>query len=129
MTIILHGDHGSRIRLLDESEKHERAKLQVVTRFCPAESRYDYVSAPNRQDLLNRFSTKFAVKTPGARKPVMVRGNRSVLDLLWSSAGLTPPPGGLPGETAMNSVYLFDADGFPKRIAIRDVLKENRKEE
>ena len=120
MTVILHGDHGSRLRLLKESEREQWRRLRVTTPDCWYSNRYDYVSAPELQDLLDRFSTILAVKPQAATGPAIVEEKGSVLyflDRLWGNAKV-PEPG-------VNSVYLFNADGTPREIRMLDIWQAN----
>lgn len=114
-TVILHGDHGSRHRMLKESDRLEQAKLQVATPQCPANRRYDYVREPDSRDLLNRFSAMLAIKSPGADSSSVVSERGSLLYFMRRAFGSS-------GENseydALNSVYLFHADGSPQAIPI-----------
>ncbi len=87
--VVIHGDHGSRLRLLDEGERAARMKLIFESPKCPPASLYDYVSPPKLQDLLNRFSTLLAIKPVGATQPSEVTTKGSVLfflrGVLWPS--------------------------------------------
>lgn len=120
MTILVHGDHGSRLRWIKESDRAGHEKLARTTPKCPAVSRYDYVSRPELQDLLNRFSTLLAVKLPGAAEAKIVSEKGSVLYFL---SGLdhqlfaqSPQP-----VAGVNSVYLFDENGLPRDIPLLDI--------
>jgi hypothetical protein len=111
--IIIHGDHGSRLRLLEESERATQARLAVETPDCPAVSRYDYASEPDSLDLRNRFATLLAIKHAGAAAPELVSEKGSVLYFLgrdFLKNGSVAPDKGI------NSVYLFDERGRPKEI-------------
>ena len=118
--VIIHGDHGSRLRLLDEGERAARMKLLFDSPKCPLSSRYDYVSAPKLEDLLNRFSTLLAIKPAGAVQPSEVRSKGSVLfflrGVLWPSQN---------ESQAVNSVYLFDAEGLPRGIPLRQIWQDH----
>lgn len=117
--VVIHGDHGSRLRLLDEGERAARENLLYESHKCPPSNRYDYVSAPKLQDLLNRFSTLLAIKSAGATQPSEVRSRGSVLfflrGLLWPSQS---------ESQAVNRVYLFDAEGLPRGIPLREIWQE-----
>jgi hypothetical protein len=112
-TIIIHGDHGSRIRLLSSSQRNEYARLRGTGSAAPPQSRFDYVEEPRLRDLLDRFSTLLAVKLPASRSPVVVPEMGSVLYFLENLFG---PWGERKTEDDLNAVYLFNADGSPHRI-------------
>ncbi len=111
--VIIHGDHGSRLRLLDVGERAARMKVLFESPRCPVVSRYDYVSAPPLRDLLNRFSTLLAIKLAGASHPSEVSTRGSVLFFL---RGVVWPP--QDANEGINSVYLFDAEGQPREIPL-----------
>ena len=112
-TVIIHGDHGSRLRLLDEGQRAAREKLLFESPKCPIVSRYDYVSDPPLRDLLNRFSTLLAVKVAGASQPSEVSTKGSVMFFL---RGVVWPKQEV--SEGINSVYLFDAEGRPREIPL-----------
>jgi hypothetical protein len=112
-TVIIHGDHGSRLRLLDEGQRAAREKLLFESPKCPIVSRYDYVSDPPLRDLLNRFSTLLAVKVAGASQPSEVSTKGSVMFFL---RGVVWPKQDV--SEGINSVYLFDAEGRPREIPL-----------
>jgi hypothetical protein len=112
-TLILHGDHGSRIRLLDEAQRAAREKLLFKSPKCLVANRYDYVSAPPLRDLLNRFSTLLAIKLAGASQPSEVSTKGSVLFFL---RGIVWPRQA--ASEGINSVYLFDPEGRPREIPL-----------
>jgi hypothetical protein len=114
-TIVIHGDHGSRLRLLKESERKERQKLQSKTPYCSAVNRYDYPGEPELQDLLNRYSTLLAIKPPEARSPEVIADKGSVLYFLRVASGTAVAPS---EYDPLNSVYLFHSDGSPETIPI-----------
>lgn len=119
-TVVIHGDHGSRVRLLDEREKSEWEKLQVTTPDCPDMSRYDYVSAPTLRDLLDRYSTLLAVKQPQAQESQIIEEKGSVSYFLrkeFDTGGETEP--------GLNSVYLFSALGIPQEIPLLELWQES----
>ncbi|MEX2301516.1 MAG: sulfatase-like hydrolase/transferase [Bryobacterales bacterium] len=120
-TVVIHGDHGSRIRLLKEGERQEWEKLRVSTPDCPYVSRYDYVSEPELRDLLDRFSTLFAVKHAQARESQIMEEKGSVSYFLqkeFDTSGQNIDPN-------WNSVYLFNADGAPQEIPLLELWNEN----
>jgi hypothetical protein len=118
--VIIHGDHGSRLRLLDEGERAARMKLLFESRKCPLSNRYDYVSAPKLQDLLNRFSTLLAIKSAGATQPAQVSIKGSVLSFL---RGVLWPP--QDESQGLNLVYLFDSEGLPLGIPLREIWQDH----
>jgi hypothetical protein len=122
-TIVIHGDHGSRLRLLKSSERAARAPLARGTEYCPAVSRYDYVSPPELQDLLNRFSTLLAVKLPNAHKPEIVHDKGSVMFFLRQASLLGKDASSAPAAEDINSVYLFDEKGRPRAIPLQSTWR------
>jgi len=124
-TIIIHGDHGSRLRLLKEQDRKERERLRVRTDYCPAVSRYDYVRDPELRDLLNRYSTLLVVKPAGASVPETVTEKGSVLYFLRRASGAAIDP---TEYKALNSVYLFNANGLPQAIPMLKFWEPNQEE-
>lgn len=118
-TIIIHGDHGSRLRLLTlTAQQLERIRIESAGFWV---SRYDYIDEPELRDLLNRFSTLLAIKLPRSGPPRMVTETGSVLYFLERVFG----PWSQPKEyAAVNSVYLFNADGSPRRIPVLDLWRK-----
>jgi len=113
--IVVHGDHGSRIRRsLGPGTRGEQP-----TGSDP--EGYDYRSAPPLRDLLDRFSTLLAVKAPGADQPETVRGRGSLLRFLSEALPLDGQPD--PGPDT-DFVYLFEHGDRPRRIPILDYWKE-----
>ena len=121
--VVVHGDHGSRLRLLDEGERAARMKLLIESPKCSTASRYDYVSPPLLQDLLSRFSTLLAIKPAGAVQPSEVMTKGSVLFFLRGA--LWPRQDESQG---VNSVYLFDAEGVPREIPLPAIWQGQTKE-
>ena len=121
MTVVIHGDHGSRIRLLRESERDAWMQLRATTPDCPAVSRYDYVSEPELQDLLDRFSALLAVKRPRARQAQIVEEMGSVSHFLRKEF---EPADEVPDER-LNAVYLFDARGTPQEIPLLKIWRNH----
>jgi len=116
--IIIQGDHGSRIRLWNPKTMIPPEALTADCSTCSVKSRYDYISDPELQDVLNRFSTLLAIKPEGQTQASEVTTKASVLfflrQLLW------------PGQKdyssqELNSVYLFDAMGNPRAIPLPDI--------
>jgi hypothetical protein len=120
MTAVVHGDHGSRIRIVRDNIE-EWKKLRVSTPDCAAVARYDYVSKPELEDLVNRFSTLLAVKAPGAEAPEIVEEFGSVLFFMRTFFD-----GDDVGQDdkGLNSVYLFNADGTPRAIPFGEMWRE-----
>jgi hypothetical protein len=121
--VVIHGDHGSRLRFLDERERTARMKLLFESPKCSNASRYDYVSAPALQDLLSRFSTLLAIKPAGAAQPSEVMTKGSVLfflrGVLWPQQDM---------NQGVNSVYLFDSEGLPREISLPAIWQGQTKE-
>jgi hypothetical protein len=109
-TVIIHGDHGSRIRLITAEDA---AQKDAGKSDCMDVSLYRYCSQPASRDLLDQFGTLFAVKHPGAAYATMVGEKASVMQLLWQSLF---PDQAQPSESARNSIYLFDLTGQPRGI-------------
>jgi Sulfatase len=108
MTVVIHGDHGSRIRLLPPG-----APPDPITKE-PHPDRYDLNGPPALQDLLDRFSTLLAIRKPGPAAPSIVTEKHSVLSFLMTDfyAGQAQPVSGA------DSVYLFDSNRFAHEIPI-----------
>lgn len=107
MTIVLHGDHGSRIRLLREGDQAVRDSLMRSLALDDGEL-YDYASAPPRQDLLDRFSTLAAIKLPGSGQGRRHEEPASVLRIVHQT--LFPEEKAQIPEGA-DSAYLFGRQG------------------
>jgi len=125
-TVIIHGDHGSRLRLLKPSQGEEFERLQGETKGLNPMSRYDYVGEPDLSDLLNRFGTLLAIKPPRSRSSETVTEVGSVLYFLEQFYG---PWSDVKSRDEVNSVYLFNADRSPRRIPIVDVWQRARRED
>jgi hypothetical protein len=110
-TVIIHGDHGSRLRLLRSADQQVRDKVRNAPGSCPIMSRYDYAGEPDSRDLLNRFSVLLAIKRPASKAPVVIAEPGSVVFFLQRA--FSP---GSETRDGVNSVYLFDPDGSPRRI-------------
>ncbi|MEZ5353530.1 MAG: sulfatase-like hydrolase/transferase [Bryobacteraceae bacterium] len=111
MTIVIHGDHGSRIRKAFDAGSSTRAAGSDPESF-------DYAGAPSLRDLLDRFSALFAFKAPGAAEASVDPEPTSLLNLLARTLPLGDPPA--PGA---DSVYLFDAQGHPEPIDLRQIWR------
>jgi hypothetical protein len=112
-TVVIHGDHGSRLRLLPSAlEEQRQALLSRPGRTSPP-SLYDYTQEPDARDLLNRFSTLLAIKRPGGNGAEIVSEPGGVLFFLQRAFGYAAPTDSVPD---LNSVYLFDPGGSPHAI-------------
>jgi Sulfatase len=101
MIVLIHGDHGSRIRrILNPRSPEEEPENQ------DAES-LDYVTAPPMRDLLDRFSTLLAVRPPESRAPAISAEKHSLLTLVTRFLYQHDPSDGV--ERA-DRVYLFDRE-------------------
>jgi arylsulfatase A-like enzyme len=122
-TIIIHGDHGSRLRLLkSSSEQLERLKKETVG-FSWL-NRYDYEEGePEFRDLLNRFATLLAIKLPGSHSSQIVTEPGSALYFLERALGQWSAS---KRYDAVNSVYLFNVDGSPRGIPMADLWRRVR---
>jgi hypothetical protein len=121
-TIVVHGDHGARLRLLNESEREYRDNLES-TAYCWAVNRYDYLGPPDMRDLLNRYSALLAIKLPGASASEVIEEKASVLYFLRRAFGKGTAPS---DYDALNSVYLFRADGSPEAIPILKLWRTDK---
>lgn len=115
MQIVIHGDHGSRIRLVPKATNGE-SEPAVAARV--SYDRYDYNSPPEIQDLLDRFSTLLAVKDPGSRHPEHIYERSSVLRFLEQEIYHSVDS----FSEEENSVYLYD-DDKPHRIALPELIE------
>ncbi len=110
MTVVIHGDHGSRIL----SERDGLAKLDVSG---PASvDRFDYAGEPDRQDLRDRFSVLLAAKRAGPGTGAINRNPISLARVLPTYTGVPL----LPEDPAADAAYLFDGAGKPVQISILD---------
>lgn len=115
MTIVVHGDHGSRIRLRGARISGESGQADRVI------DRYDYSGTPYLRDLLDRFCTLLAIKLPGERISSTIRRKESVLCFLSEvvycrDASLIGP--------GVDSVFLFDERANAKEVRLLDLWKE-----
>ncbi len=113
-SIIIHGDHGSRLQLLNV-DREERAKARNATLGADIEE--EFVSGSDEQDLsnlLSKFATLLAIKLPGAAAPEIVNEKGSVLYFLRQ----TFSPANEPVEAGINSVYVSAGKGPPKGISL-----------
>jgi hypothetical protein len=104
MTVVVHGDHGSRIRLRQGSITEGPAPYEP--------DGYDYTGAPPLSDLLDRFSALLAIKLPGERAPSCEPRKESVLRVLSEVIYHRDAP---PGA---DSVFLFDKRGDSREIKL-----------
>jgi arylsulfatase A-like enzyme len=110
MTIVVHGDHGSRIL----AQREGMAKLDVSGPASVA--RFDYAGRPDKQDLRDRFSILFAAKRGGRRMGEIRSNPVSLLSVITTYTGVTP----LPEEPSASASYLFDGAGKPVGISMLD---------
>lgn len=104
MTVVVHGDHGSRIRRL-EARNVAAGRMHV--------DRYDYTGPPDVRDLLDRFSVLLAIKQPHQRRFSTDERRASLLRFLCEDLYHEKPPGA-GGE--LDSVFLFDPQGNAKEV-------------
>jgi hypothetical protein len=113
LTVVVHGDHGSRIRL---------RRWPVRCGLEPYEpDRYDYSGTPPLPDSLDRFSALLAIKLPGERVPSIAGRKGSVLRILSEvvyrrDTSLIPP--------GADSVFLCGEQGDPREIQLLDLWNE-----
>ncbi len=113
--IVVHGDHGSRIRLSRDCDLPARRKIEALGDDVDRAELYDYAAEPGLQELLNRFSTLLAIKRQGSRSPHVDRRTGSVLRFTKDAFY----PGTLcAAESGDESVYLFDVSGRPVPIGL-----------
>jgi hypothetical protein len=111
MTIVVHGDHGSRILM------RRTGLASIGAHGAAGIDRYDYGATPDPQDLLDRFSILLAIKRPGRHESTVNETSGPAFRFLSEC---------LHGEeitkySAANSVFLFDQQGNPKEIRILDI--------
>jgi len=117
MTVVVHGDHGSRIR-----RAFGNPAADQVPRDVDAEQ-FDYPAQPTSRDLLDRFSTLLAVKHAGARTPLVDPEKHSVLTVLARVLDNREPTGGV---ARADEVYLFDGQGNYHSIPILRFWSQTR---
>ncbi|MFB3776653.1 MAG: hypothetical protein ACE141_03550 [Bryobacteraceae bacterium] len=98
MTVVIHGDHGTRILLATGRGGGSRGSVSPAL--------LDFVGEPGGRGLIDRFSTLLAIKRPGVRLPATVNERHSVLTLLSRVVFKREPEDG--AERA-DKVYLTDA--------------------
>jgi hypothetical protein len=112
MTVVVHGDHGSRIRrILDGKAANAGNDNDHV-----APSAWDYPGQPDERDLVDRFSTLLAVKKAGATAPASIAEKHSLLTLLSRYVFSREPEAGV---DSADDVFLVNADGKLAPIDIR----------
>lgn len=109
-TIVVHGDHGPRIR------KTFSANDPAGRPAGSDPEQYDYPAGPQLRDLLDRFSTLLAAKGPYATSAASEDRKGSLVRFLNEILPLDTGP--LPASA--DSVFLFDARGRPREIRILD---------
>ncbi len=110
MTVVVHGDHGSRIR------RSDLPNTDLSAQFPP--DLYDYTGTPTVQDLLDRFSVLLAVKQPGGRGFSTDGRKGSLLRFLSEDLYRESPARLGPG---IDSVFLFDGGKNAREIRLRDL--------
>ncbi len=112
MTVVMHGDHGSRIRrILDHAPGAQGFGEEVVMPEA-----LDYQGRPDARDLVDRFSTLLAVKKAGAAAPAECDERHSLLTFLARSVFGREPEDGLEKS---DLVYLVNARGMLAPIDIQ----------
>lgn len=107
LRVVVHGDHGSRIRLAGGGGSREEVA---------SPERFDYQGEPGLRDLLDRFSTLAAIKEPGQREARVDGRKDSLLRILEREYyGGDPERWGAAAER----VYLFEESGMPVPIEIK----------
>lgn len=107
MTVVVHGDHGSRIRAKGDGV------IEAGDRVAP--DAYDYRGAPDPRDLTDRFSALLAIKPSGAGSPARSDERHSLLTILNREVVR-----GAPAESREEAdrVYLSADDGNFRAIDI-----------
>jgi hypothetical protein len=105
MTVVIHGDHGSRIR--------RSLGLPGDGQVMPGV--FDYVKEPSLRDLQDRFSTLLAIKQPDAAAPAVNSERHGVLTFLAHVLANREPADGV---AAADRVYLVNRAGQFQSIEI-----------
>ncbi len=106
--VVLHGDHGARVRLVKNLEEADDLQKK-------------YPAQPTVRDLLDSFSVMFAVRSPGASHGIVNPIKGSILSLLWLNEG-RPAPG---ADSDFNKIYVASEDGVIARsISILGLWKD-----
>jgi hypothetical protein len=108
MTVVLHGDHGSRIRLQSGTSAHVEGRFALGL--------YDYDGQPEARDLQDRFSALLAVKPAGAAAPSECLEMHSLLTFLSRSVFGREPSAGV---RRADQVYLANERGEMQGIDIQ----------
>ncbi len=106
MTVVVHGDHGSRIRRVLRLEGGHRDA---------GPSFDDYQGTPDARDLSDRFSTLLAIRRPGAARSETITERHSVLTLISRHLFGREPYDGARAD----QVYLKSGTGEYHAIDIR----------
>jgi Sulfatase len=115
MTVVIHGDHGSRIR-----RAFGDPPANQVPRNVDAEQ-FDFPAEPTSRDLLDRFSTLLAVKRAGAKRPSVDNEKHSLLTVLSRVLYNRDPADGI---ARADQVYLFDNQGQYHPIPILNIWSQ-----
>jgi len=108
MTVVIHGDHGSRIL----AQRPGIAKLEVSGPLSV--DRFDYEGRPDTQDLRDRFSVLFAAKRSGQKIANTEVTPISLVRVIPGYTGVAP----VRDERSASAAYLFDGEGKPVEIPI-----------
>lgn len=108
MTVVVHGDHGSRIL----AQRPGIAKLEVSGPLSV--DRFDYEGKPDPQDLRDRFSVLLATKRSGQKMGNAEVTPISLIRVIPQYTGVAP----LPEGSSADAAYLFDSAGLPAQIRI-----------
>jgi arylsulfatase A-like enzyme len=114
-TIIIHGDHGSRIQLLKKGTGNAASRNDEDGQIEPDER-----DLPN---LLSRFATLLALKLPDSAGPEFVREKAGVLFFLRRDLLSMPVQ-----DAGLNSVYVFDSAGALSAIPLARLWTGNGSE-
>jgi hypothetical protein len=110
MTVVVHGDHGSRIRRRDLANLNLSVQQHL--------DRYDHTGPPDLQDLLDRFSALLAFKAPHQLSASLDFRKASIVRILSEDLyGEDPAPLG----PAADEVFLFDEDGNAQPIPLLEL--------
>ena len=96
--VVLHGDHGARVRVVKNLEEADDLSKK-------------YPVQPTLRNLLDSFSVMFAVRSPGALHGSVNPTKGSILSLIWLNDG-RPDPG---ADSDFNKVYVAGEDGVIAR--------------
>ena len=110
LTIVIHGDHGSRIRRF--TDPADRAPMDEDPEQLPAHL--------DQRELLNHFSTLLAIRRPGATRPSYSHERHSVLTLLARHFFNREPSDGV--ERA-DRVYMLDSPSRYHSVDIQSLWR------